>query len=82
MWPIVAARIAYSRMKPSRFCALRATMRADLNKGCQTGTLLACQLSLKKGHNYHQIVKLNEIGLLPESGVTDLEAGANRCAIS
>ena len=32
--------------------------------------------------NYHQIVKLNEIGLLPESGVTDLEAGANRCAIS
>jgi glyoxylase-like metal-dependent hydrolase (beta-lactamase superfamily II) len=32
--------------------------------------------------NYHQIVKLNEMGLLPESGVTDLEAGANRCAIS
>jgi Rhodanese-like domain len=32
--------------------------------------------------NYHQIVKLNEIGMLPESGVTDLEAGANRCAIS
>ncbi len=32
--------------------------------------------------NYHQIVKLNEIGQLPESGVTDLEAGANRCAIS
>jgi glyoxylase-like metal-dependent hydrolase (beta-lactamase superfamily II)/rhodanese-related sulfurtransferase len=32
--------------------------------------------------NYHQIVKLNEIGLLPESGVTDLEAGANRCAIA
>lgn len=32
--------------------------------------------------NYHQIVELNEMGLLPESGVTDLEAGANRCAIS
>ena len=32
--------------------------------------------------NYHQIVKLNEMGLLPENGVTDLEAGANRCAIS
>jgi len=32
--------------------------------------------------NYRQIVKLNEMGLLPESGVTDLEAGANRCAIS
>ena len=32
--------------------------------------------------NYHQIVKLNEMGLLPESGVTDLEAGANRCAIA
>lgn len=32
--------------------------------------------------NYRQIVTLNEMGLLPESGVTDLEAGANRCAIS
>jgi glyoxylase-like metal-dependent hydrolase (beta-lactamase superfamily II) len=32
--------------------------------------------------NHHQIVNLNEMGLLPESGVTDLEAGANRCAIS
>src|SRR6266852_2713098 len=32
--------------------------------------------------NYRQIIKLNEMGLLPESGVTDLEAGANRCAIS
>ncbi|GAC1466788.1 MAG: rhodanese-like domain-containing protein [Ktedonobacteraceae bacterium] len=32
--------------------------------------------------NYRQIVMLNEQGLLPESGMTDLEAGANRCAIS
>jgi glyoxylase-like metal-dependent hydrolase (beta-lactamase superfamily II) len=32
--------------------------------------------------NYRQIVTFNEMGLLPESGVTDLEAGANRCAIS
>jgi glyoxylase-like metal-dependent hydrolase (beta-lactamase superfamily II) len=32
--------------------------------------------------NYRQIVMFNEMGLLPESGVTDLEAGANRCAIS
>ncbi len=32
--------------------------------------------------NYRQIVTLNELGLLPESDVTDLEAGANRCAIS
>ncbi len=32
--------------------------------------------------NYERIVRLNEMGLLPESGVTDLEAGANRCAIS
>jgi glyoxylase-like metal-dependent hydrolase (beta-lactamase superfamily II)/rhodanese-related sulfurtransferase len=32
--------------------------------------------------NYRQVVKFNEMGLLPESGVTDLEAGANRCAIS
>jgi glyoxylase-like metal-dependent hydrolase (beta-lactamase superfamily II) len=32
--------------------------------------------------NYRQIVEFNEMGLLPESGVTDLEAGANRCAIS
>ena len=32
--------------------------------------------------HYRQVVKFNEMGLLPESGVTDLEAGANRCAIS
>ncbi len=32
--------------------------------------------------NYHQIVRFNEVGLVPISGVTDLEAGANRCAIS
>src|SRR5438034_4054089 len=32
--------------------------------------------------NYRQIVTLNEMGLLPESNVTDLEVGANRCAIS
>jgi glyoxylase-like metal-dependent hydrolase (beta-lactamase superfamily II) len=32
--------------------------------------------------NYHQIVTFNEKGLLPISGLTDLEAGANRCAIS
>ena len=32
--------------------------------------------------NYTQIVRLNEEGLLPEQPVTELEAGANRCAIS
>ena len=32
--------------------------------------------------NYLQVITFNEMGLLPESGVTDLEAGANRCAIS
>jgi glyoxylase-like metal-dependent hydrolase (beta-lactamase superfamily II) len=32
--------------------------------------------------NYGQIVRLNEEGLLPEQPVTELEAGANRCAIS
>jgi Metallo-beta-lactamase superfamily len=32
--------------------------------------------------NYAQIVRLNEQGLLPEQPVTELEAGANRCAIS
>jgi glyoxylase-like metal-dependent hydrolase (beta-lactamase superfamily II)/rhodanese-related sulfurtransferase len=32
--------------------------------------------------NYRRIVTFNEMGLMPESGVTDLEAGANRCAIS
>jgi glyoxylase-like metal-dependent hydrolase (beta-lactamase superfamily II)/rhodanese-related sulfurtransferase len=32
--------------------------------------------------NYRRIVTFNEMGLLPENGVTDLEAGANRCAIS
>jgi hypothetical protein len=32
--------------------------------------------------NYHRIVMLNERGLLPEVPVTELEAGANRCAVS
>jgi len=32
--------------------------------------------------NYQRIVRLNEAGMVPESGVTELEAGANRCAIS
>lgn len=32
--------------------------------------------------NHHRIVELNEAGLLPEGDPTDLEAGANRCAVS
>ncbi len=32
--------------------------------------------------NFTQIVALNESGTLPESGATELEAGANRCAVS
>ncbi len=32
--------------------------------------------------NYQRIVRLNEAGVLPESDLTELEAGANRCAIS
>ncbi len=32
--------------------------------------------------NYERIVTLNEAGMVPEGGVTELEAGANRCAIS
>jgi glyoxylase-like metal-dependent hydrolase (beta-lactamase superfamily II) len=32
--------------------------------------------------NYHRIVMLNEQGLLPEQPITELEAGANRCAVS
>jgi glyoxylase-like metal-dependent hydrolase (beta-lactamase superfamily II) len=32
--------------------------------------------------NYERIVRLNENGVLPEDDVTELEAGANRCAIS
>lgn len=32
--------------------------------------------------NYHRIVELNEAGVLPEGDPTDLEAGANRCAVS
>jgi glyoxylase-like metal-dependent hydrolase (beta-lactamase superfamily II)/rhodanese-related sulfurtransferase len=32
--------------------------------------------------NYKRIVTLNEQGLLPDGSVTELEAGANRCAIS
>jgi glyoxylase-like metal-dependent hydrolase (beta-lactamase superfamily II)/rhodanese-related sulfurtransferase len=32
--------------------------------------------------NYEQIVTLNEAGLVPDHDVTELEAGANRCAIS
>ncbi|MBK8903538.1 MAG: MBL fold metallo-hydrolase [Anaerolineaceae bacterium] len=31
--------------------------------------------------NHHRIVELNEAGELPEGNVTDLEAGANRCAV-
>jgi glyoxylase-like metal-dependent hydrolase (beta-lactamase superfamily II) len=31
--------------------------------------------------NYERIVELNEAGLLPEGDPTELEAGANRCAI-
>jgi glyoxylase-like metal-dependent hydrolase (beta-lactamase superfamily II) len=32
--------------------------------------------------NHHQITQLNEQGLWPEGDPTDLEAGANRCAVS
>ncbi|HEY1240177.1 MAG TPA: MBL fold metallo-hydrolase [Bryobacteraceae bacterium] len=32
--------------------------------------------------NYLKIVELNETGALPEGDVTDLEAGANRCAVA
>ena len=32
--------------------------------------------------NYARIVELNEAGIMPESDPTDLEAGANRCAVS
>jgi glyoxylase-like metal-dependent hydrolase (beta-lactamase superfamily II)/rhodanese-related sulfurtransferase len=32
--------------------------------------------------NYRRIVTFNEMGLMPISGITELEAGANRCAIS
>jgi hypothetical protein len=32
--------------------------------------------------NYVRIVELNEAGTLPEGDPTDLEAGANRCAVS
>ena len=31
--------------------------------------------------NYTEIVRLNEAGILPEQDPTDLEAGANRCAV-
>src|SRR6266699_3333928 len=32
--------------------------------------------------NYERIVKLNKAGMVPEGDVTELEAGANRCAVS
>ena len=32
--------------------------------------------------NFPRIVELNEAGVLPEGDLTDLEAGANRCAVS
>ena len=32
--------------------------------------------------NYTRIIRLNEQGLLPEVPITELEAGANRCAVS
>ena len=31
--------------------------------------------------NHHRIVEFNEAGRIPEIDLTDLEAGANRCAI-
>lgn len=31
--------------------------------------------------NYERIVALNEAGRMPEGDPTDLEAGANRCAV-
>jgi glyoxylase-like metal-dependent hydrolase (beta-lactamase superfamily II) len=32
--------------------------------------------------NHHRIVALNEAGLLPDGDPTELEAGANRCAVA
>jgi glyoxylase-like metal-dependent hydrolase (beta-lactamase superfamily II)/rhodanese-related sulfurtransferase len=32
--------------------------------------------------NYERITRLNEVGFFPEGDVTELEAGANRCALS
>jgi hypothetical protein len=32
--------------------------------------------------NYERITRLNEAGKVPDGDVTELEAGANRCAIS
>ena len=32
--------------------------------------------------NYRRVVELNEAGVLPEGDPTDLEAGANRCAVT
>jgi hypothetical protein len=32
--------------------------------------------------NHQRIVELNEAGLLPAGDLADLEAGANRCAVS
>ncbi|MEW5957460.1 MAG: MBL fold metallo-hydrolase [Chloroflexota bacterium] len=32
--------------------------------------------------NHHRIVQLNEAGVLPEGDPTELEAGANRCAVA
>lgn len=32
--------------------------------------------------NYERIIGFNEAGILPEEDPTELEAGANRCAIS
>jgi hypothetical protein len=32
--------------------------------------------------HHHEIVALNEAGALPAGDPTDLEAGANRCAVS
>jgi hypothetical protein len=32
--------------------------------------------------NHARIVALNEAGILPDGDLTDLEAGANRCAVS
>jgi hypothetical protein len=32
--------------------------------------------------NHHRIITLNEAGMLPDGDPTELEAGANRCAVA
>lgn len=66
-------------------CETLATIseRVDLLKAREEGFVAVILSRLPPTPpNHRRIIDLNEAGLLPEGDPTDLEAGANRCAVS